>query len=281
MNEYNNRDIVTCYAKKREWAEAVPETIMHELRKSCNMPVEENIPFQKMVDAGCGSGRSTRIFAPYFHSVVGFDISLEQIQMAQESEQNDNVTYVTGTEDNFPCENESVDLVASSFAIHYMDTEKFVAECKRVLKPNGIVAAYGLAVLDLILDDCNENISLSGMDIYNEYYLKPLTEFVHELNHPQKHAIDKYQSIYDSITGMKKWRNDIVEFDNTCTLNDLKSQFQCIPIFRKFHESFSESPIDILCKKLKELWKMKEENDADVKIKLTFSVFIVFLKQLP
>jgi len=48
---------------------------------------------ERAFDVGCGSGQSTTFLAPYFHKVIGTDISESMIQQATTSNKLPNVTY--------------------------------------------------------------------------------------------------------------------------------------------------------------------------------------------
>ena len=43
-------------------------------------------------------------------------------------------------------EESSVDLITAGLAIHYFDRPKFYAECKKVLRPGGLLVAYGFGI---------------------------------------------------------------------------------------------------------------------------------------
>ena len=51
--------------------------------------------------------------------------------------------------------NDTVDLVTVAQALHWYDMDRFNKEVKRVLKPGGVLAAYGYAVpmLDILQAD--------------------------------------------------------------------------------------------------------------------------------
>ena len=43
-------------------------------------------------------------------------------------------------------EESSVDLISAGLCIHWFDRPKFYAECKKVLRPGGLLVAYGFGV---------------------------------------------------------------------------------------------------------------------------------------
>ncbi|KAM4626354.1 putative methyltransferase isoform 1-T2 [Discoglossus pictus] len=119
------------------------------------MPVPQNVsdlklrylqekggPFELAVDVGCGTGRSTRPLAPYFHKVIGIDISETQINEARKHTSEENVSYLVSPAEDLPLEDSSVDLVNAGMAAHWFPMDKFLKEADRVLKPRGCIALH-------------------------------------------------------------------------------------------------------------------------------------------
>ncbi|KAL3854661.1 hypothetical protein ACJMK2_013920 [Sinanodonta woodiana] len=97
--------------------------------------------FQLAVDVGCGSGQSSNQICCHFQSVVGMDISEDQIKAAKSK--HENITFRVGkAEDLSFLEDETVDLVTVGASLHWFDIPKFFMETKRVLKPGGVLAVY-------------------------------------------------------------------------------------------------------------------------------------------
>ena len=106
--------------------------------------------FQKMVDVACGSGQSTFYMANHFRKVIGVDISQAQVNQAQEKSNQlkyDNVEFCVGPAEKLPFEDNSVDVVTCATALHWFDEKSFYLEVDRILKPKGVVAAYGHGVV--------------------------------------------------------------------------------------------------------------------------------------
>lgn len=113
--------------------------------------------FQKMVDVACGSGQSTFYMASLFSKVCGIDISQAQVDQAQEKCKQlkcDNVEFCVGSAEKIPFANESVDLVTCAQALHWLDENQFYAEADRVLKPKGVIAAYGYGNVEPKHESC-------------------------------------------------------------------------------------------------------------------------------
>ena len=97
-------------------------------------------------DCGAGSGQFTQLLAPYFDHVVATDISDAQLQHAPYF---DNVSYQVQAAEQTSIPTQSIDLVTVAQAIHWFDFEAFYSEVKRVLKPQGVVAAIGYGLIQL------------------------------------------------------------------------------------------------------------------------------------
>jgi ubiquinone/menaquinone biosynthesis C-methylase UbiE len=95
------------------------------------------------LDAACGSGQSSVPLAEEFDSVLGLDISPEQIRQANLSSHPSNISFKVGSADKLPVEDESVDVVFCCMALHWMNRDKFFSEVQRVLKKNGVLAIVG------------------------------------------------------------------------------------------------------------------------------------------
>ena len=114
--------------------------------------------FQKMVDVACGSGQSTFYMASLFSEVVGVDISQAQVNYAQEKSKQlnkyDNIEFCVGSAENLPFEDNSVDVVTCASALHWLDEKSFYSEVDRILKPKGVMAAYGYGYVEPKHEKC-------------------------------------------------------------------------------------------------------------------------------
>jgi SAM-dependent methyltransferase len=90
-------------------------------------------------DCGTGNGQAAIGLAKYFDKVHATDASAEQISRAYPD---DKVEYCVEPAEHASLGNSSADLVTVAVAIHWFNFEEFYSEVKRVLKPNGILAAW-------------------------------------------------------------------------------------------------------------------------------------------
>ncbi|KAM5151700.1 uncharacterized protein ACMZJ9_009942 [Mantella aurantiaca] len=94
------------------------------------------------VDVGCGTGQNTRVLSPHFKKVLGIDLSNAQIEEAKNAPGSPNVTYRACPAEEVPVADASVDLLTACAAVHWFNTDKFLKEVDRILKPRGCLAFF-------------------------------------------------------------------------------------------------------------------------------------------
>ncbi|XP_059139911.1 putative methyltransferase DDB_G0268948 [Physella acuta] len=98
---------------------------------------------QLAVNVGCGTGISTLPLVNYFDKVIGTDIS-EDMMAHVPKDIPKLECHVSFAEDLEFLEDRSVDLVTIATALHWVDEKRFFSEVRRILKPGGTLAVYGL-----------------------------------------------------------------------------------------------------------------------------------------
>ena len=94
------------------------------------------------MEAGCGTGRWIQSLTGSDLIVYGLDYSLDMLKVPGSAL---GVNILNADADYFPFKNNFFDLIFCVNAIHHFpDKKKFIAECKRTLKPNGMVAVFGV-----------------------------------------------------------------------------------------------------------------------------------------
>lgn len=94
-------------------------------------------------DCATGSGQAAVALAGYFDEVVATDASSSQIEAARPRP---GVSYRVAPADASGLTVQSVDLVTVAQALHWFDLERFYAEVRRVLKPEGLLAVWTYGV---------------------------------------------------------------------------------------------------------------------------------------
>ena len=97
-------------------------------------------------DCGAGTGQATLALAQRFTQVVATDASAAQIEQAP---QHPRVTYRVAPAHSSELADGSVGLITVAQALHWFDVDAFHAEAQRVLVPNGIIAEWSYALLDV------------------------------------------------------------------------------------------------------------------------------------
>ena len=90
-------------------------------------------------DCGTGNGQAAIGLAKHFDRVHASDASEGQISLAYPHER---VTYHVEPAEHVSLEDASVDLVTVAVAIHWFNFDEFYREVKRVLRPEGVLAAW-------------------------------------------------------------------------------------------------------------------------------------------
>ena len=91
-------------------------------------------------EAGCGSGQATRDLALRFERVHAGDPSAAQIAQAPSLA---NVDFVVEAGEQCSLPDASADLACVAQALHWFDRQAYFAEVARVLKPGGVLVAWG------------------------------------------------------------------------------------------------------------------------------------------
>ena len=122
------------------WMGRWSRVVAHEFLKWLNLPAG-----LRWIDVCCGSGVLTEAIversAPA--SVVGVDISPEQINFARQHRARDNVTFEIANAMSLPFTDASFDVAVCGFGLNYLpDPPQGLQEFQRVIRPGGPVAIY-------------------------------------------------------------------------------------------------------------------------------------------
>lgn len=97
-------------------------------------------------DCATGNGQAAASLARQFRRIIATDASAQQIANAQPIER---VEYRVAPAEASGIESSSVDAVVVAQALHWFDIPAFFAEAQRVLRPNGIIAAWTYALMSV------------------------------------------------------------------------------------------------------------------------------------
>lgn len=95
----------------------------------------------RLVDVGCGTGQSRRVYASHLAWYLGIDLSREAVASARR--QHPATSFLQADALRLPVRDASVDAVAFSSVLHHVDDRRrALAEALRVVRPGGLVFAF-------------------------------------------------------------------------------------------------------------------------------------------
>jgi SAM-dependent methyltransferase len=202
-------------------------------------------------DCGTGSGQAALGLADYFDRVIATDPSAEQIQNAV---RNEKISYVVAPAEHVEIRSHSVDLVTVAQALHWFPFEEFYREVRRVLKPDGLLAAwcYGLNRINPDVDK-----------VVQHYY----TNIVGPYWPPERRFIDeKYRTVPFPFVELPPPEFHMkAEWD----LNDLMGYLRTWSATRRFEQKNEQNPLDIIHRLLAKTW-----GPADVRKTVRWPIYL-------
>ncbi|EJS43531.1 YHR209W [Saccharomyces arboricola H-6] len=118
-----------------------PQSLVNEVLKF------HKCPRKCLVDIGCGTGKATFLFEPYFEEVIGIDPSSAMLSIAEkettERKLGHKIRFInTLGEELSSIEPGTVDMVISAEAIHWCNLERLFQQLFFILRPNGTFAFW-------------------------------------------------------------------------------------------------------------------------------------------
>ena len=118
-------------------------------------------------DCACGSGQASIDLAGRFARVVATDASAKQLAGARPHPA---VEYREAPAEASGLADASADLVAVATALHWLDLPRFYAEARRVLKPDGVLAAWCYKTLTVAGDEVNARVQHFYREVVGPYW---------------------------------------------------------------------------------------------------------------
>ena len=122
----------------------------------------EQAPARRLaVDVATGNGQAAIGLAAHFDAVIATEPSAAQLRQAR---QHARVEYREERAETMSLAAGSADLVVVAQAAHWFDWPAFVAECRRVLRPGGVLAIWSYARIDVepgidrLIDDFSRDV---------------------------------------------------------------------------------------------------------------------------
>ncbi len=191
-------------------------------------------------DCGTGNGQTAAELSKHFEKVIATDISSSQIENATKAH---NVTYQVEPAEQTSIQNNSVDLITVSQALHWFGFDKFYEEVKRVAKPGAIIAAwtYNLLQTDPVTDK-----------IIRHYHFETLKEY---WDKERTFVDNEYTTIPFPFKTL-----DAPQFFIKLNWNieQLEGYLNTWSALQKFIKVNNYNPVDELIEKIKENWRVSE-----------------------
>lgn len=210
-------------------------------------------------DCGCGNGQASVALAEVFQNVSASDASEEQIKQA---ELKPNISYSTSPAEVIAAADASLDMVSVAQAIHWFDHSAFFKEVDRVLKPGGVLAAWGYQLIytDTALDSIIEK--LHG-EIIGPYWPKG-RELLDEGFTRIPFPYERLEAPAFSMTA--DWNfSELLGYLNTWSA------------VKKYQQATGENPIEIIYQELEAAWGLVGDERKKVHWPL---ILYVGLKQI-
>lgn len=205
-------------------------------------------------DCGTGNGQSAKELSKHFKKVIATDISQKQIDNAYQSE---NIFYSIAPAEQTNIEDDSIDLVTVSQALHWFKFDQFYKEVERVAKPGAIIAVWTYSLL---------KISPQIDAIVDNYHYKTLDGFWEE---ERKYVDDNYASIPFPFERIEAPQSEIkVEWN----LQQLEGYLNTWSALQKYLSVNEQSPVDNLMAQIRSLWGNEEKRTIIFPIHLKMGI---------
>jgi len=188
-------------------------------------------------DCATGNGQAAAALSEYFKQVIASDISEKQIENAKRK---NNIRYEVFPAEKTTLEDNSVDLITIAQALHWFNFGEFYGEVKRVLRKNGVIAAwaYGLHSISPEVDEVTYHLyeEILGSKYWPE---------------ERRYVEGKYEGIpfpFKQLAAPK------FEIRLDWGIGDLVNYFYTWSSTQKFIEKNSDDPVKLIIKDLEDAW---------------------------
>lgn len=188
-------------------------------------------------DCACGNGQATLALAEHFESVTGTDASEQQVAAAAAHPK---VTYRCATAEHSGLPSGCFDLVTVAQALHWFDLDGFYREVRRVLRPEGIIAAWTYGIVHVEGDGLDSLVQQYYHDVVGPYWpaeRRLVEEGYRQLSFP-----------FDEL------RNPPFEMEERWSLARLLGYTRTWSATKRYVDRNSEDPVVALESRLLSLW---------------------------
>jgi SAM-dependent methyltransferase len=188
-------------------------------------------------DCGTGNGQAALGIANYYDKVIATDPSETQIKNAFACR---NVIYSVSPAEYSGLENNSVDLITIANALHWFDFELFNKEATRVLKPQGVIAAWGYGNPSHA-PELDKIITYFHDEVIGPYWL------------PENRLVEKnYSTVPFPFAEI---RTPAFKIEKSLSFNDLIGLFGTWSAVQRYKDKTGKDPVIQIEEELKKAWK--------------------------
>lgn len=206
----NTTSAAACCAEfyEQDWVRALLGDHFHPGGEALTQRLFEDLHLsvgERVLDVACGTGTTGRLLVDgYDVEMVGLDYSAANVARARDLAGERDVTYVQGSADALPFDDQSFDAVVVECAVStFADKPTVASEIARVLRPGGRLAISDMAVYQALPEDLaafgrgwscvDDALTLEGYrDLFTEAGLTAI------------HVEDESQSLLDMVLSLKK-----------------------------------------------------------------------------
>lgn len=247
MKEFNNHFSKQAFSYTR-FRPTYPAELFTFL---CSLTGEHQLAW----DCGTGNGQSAIQLVEFFDQVYASDPSPQQLKNAFPHER---IFYQLETaEAPLSLEDGSVDLVTVAQALHWFNFEKFYAQVKRVLKPQGIIAAwaYGLPMVSPAIDQI---LKAFHDETVGKFWLA------------ENRLIEaEYSTIPFPFVEIEA---PIFYIAKQASLDALVGHVSTWSATQKYMEHYQENPIPWLMQKLNDVWQSSSASLKELRWRLILKI---------
>tara|TARA_R110000823_G_scaffold315636_1_gene448770 strand:+ start:4045 stop:4788 length:744 start_codon:yes stop_codon:yes gene_type:complete len=195
-------------------------------------------------DCGTGNGQAAVGLTPYYKKIYATDPSEEQVKHAVTHQQ---ITYRVEKAEETALAAVSVDIITVSQALHWFDFDSFYTEVNRVLKPDGVLAAWTYGI-PKISEKVNKVIAYFHDTVLDGYW-KPGNQLVAE----------KYQTIPFPFEEIK---TPAFSIQKELTLEDLIGLLNSWSAVQRYQNKNGQNPIDKIKADVTTAWQEGDNTKA-------------------
>jgi len=192
-------------------------------------------------DCGTGNGQAALGLAEHFERVWATDASPRQLDQAPAHPR---VTFRPAEADQSGLPDASTDLATAAQAVHWFDLDKYYAEVRRVLKPQGVIAAWSYRLAQ-VTPQVDAILSTYFHDVLGPYW-SPRIRYVMEGYRTLPFPFDEIQP-------------PAFEMAVDWTLDELRGFLASWSATQPYREAQGHHPLELVDEALKEAWEEPEK----------------------